>query len=216
MAEIRFSDNYNDISRRHGTDSGFQFEFFCERCNDTWRTEFIPYRTAQASGWLSKAAGVFGGIIGGTVGDAVEGVAEAGWSSAHDKAFAEAIEKAKQHFHRCPRCLQYVCGPCWHRDKGLCRNCAPSAEVEVEAARAEGEVEAAREKGREEGNRCGARIETGRDRQLVCPDCGHETEGAKFCPHCGRKLATKNQCPSCNTQVSPGTKFCPECGSKIQ
>jgi len=61
MGEIKFSDNYNDLSQQSGVNAGFQFEFFCERCNDTWRADFVPYRSGQASGWLSKAGGILGG-----------------------------------------------------------------------------------------------------------------------------------------------------------
>jgi hypothetical protein len=214
MGEIKFSDNYKDLSRQSGVTAGFQFEFYCERCNDTWRTEFVPYRGGQASGWLHKASGFLGGIMGG-VGDAVEGLAEAGWGSARDDAFKKAIEQAKDHFHRCAKCYQYVCDSCWNSAKGLCLNCAPSAEVEIEAARAQGEVYAAGEKAALEGIQRGKKMDVKRDRQLVCPKCNTETRGAKFCPNCGEKLGTKSACPECSTEVEPGTKFCPECGHKM-
>lgn len=214
MGDIKFSDNFNDLCRQHGVDAGFQFEFFCERCNDTWRTGFIPYRGGQASGWLGKAAGMFGGIIG-NVGDAVEGLAQSGWSSARDEAFRTAVEEAKTHFHRCARCFQYSCDACWNNDKGLCLNCAPDAEVEIDSAIAEGQVAAVREKAVEEGARRGKQMDVARSRQLVCPACKAETHGAKFCPECGQQLAVKMKCPGCATEVAPGTKFCPECGAKI-
>jgi len=214
MGEIKFSDNYNDLCQQHGVSAGFQFEFYCERCNDTWRTEFIPYRGGQASGWLGKAAGMFGGVLG-NVGDAVEGLAQSGWGTARDEAFKNAVEQAKQHFHRCAKCFQYSCDICWNKDKGLCLNCAPDAEVEIDSAIAEGEVSAAREKAMEEGMKRGKQLDVTRSRQLVCPDCNAETHGAKFCPNCGKQLASSVKCPGCSTEVSPGTKFCPECGIKL-
>jgi hypothetical protein len=214
MAEIKFSDNYSDLSKQSGVNAGFQFEFYCERCNDTWRADFVPFRSGQASGWLGKAAGLFGGALGGAS-EALEGLAQSGWGKAHDEAFKAAIEQAKKHFHRCARCFQYVCDTCWNRDKGLCLNCAPSAEVEVEAARAEGEVSAAREEAISEGARRGKGLDVKRDRQLTCAQCGAETRGAKFCPECGAQLAVKGRCPACSAEVSPTAKFCPECGKKI-
>lgn len=214
MGDFKFSDNYNDMSRQSGVDAGFQFEFRCERCNDAWRTEFIPYRSGQASGWLGKAAGLFGGVMG-NVGDAVEGMAQSGWSNARDAAFKEATEKAKSHFHRCAKCFQYVCKTCWNTDKGLCYNCAPSAEVEIEAARASGEVSAAGEKAALEGIQRGKKMDVKRDRQLVCPECGAETKGAKFCPECGFKMAVKSVCPECSAELQPGIKFCSECGHRM-
>jgi predicted amidophosphoribosyltransferase len=93
-------------------------------------------------------------------------------------------------------------------------NCAPSAEVEIEAARAQGAVYAAGEKAALEGIQRGKQMDVKRDRQLVCPQCQAETKGAKFCPECGAKLAVSTNCSSCGTEMAPGTKFCPECGTK--
>lgn len=214
MSEIKFSKNFTDHSVRSGADAGFQFEFYCESCADKWRSEFVPYRGGQASSWLSRAAGMFGGVLG-KVTSAAEGLAQAGYGSAHDAAFAAAIEQAKSHFHRCARCMEYACDACWNSDKGLCRKCAPSAEVEIDSARAEGEVRAAREKATVEGTKRGEQMDVTRERQLVCPKCGAETHGAKFCSACGEKLAVMNQCPQCSAEISPGAKFCPECGGKV-
>ena len=77
MAEVKFSKNYSDLCKHSGVTAGFQFEFFCERCSDTWRSSFVPYRRAQASGWLGKASSLLGGVIG-NIGGAAEGLAEAG------------------------------------------------------------------------------------------------------------------------------------------
>jgi len=86
---------------------------------------------------MEKASGLFGGVLG-RAGDALESLAESRWGQERDKAFQGAIEQARQHFHRCARCYQYICDVCWNVEKGLCLNCAPSAEVEIEAARAGG------------------------------------------------------------------------------
>ena len=214
MSEIHFSDNYSDISRQGGTDSGFQFEFYCECCNDTWRSPFVAYRSGQASGWIGRASGLLGGVLN-QAASAVDGMAEAGWGKARDRAFEEAIESAKAHFKRCARCRQYVCARCWNTSNGLCLTCAPSAEVEIEAARAQGEVYGAGEKAVNEGIQRGKRMDVKRDRQLVCPDCGAETKGAKFCPECGMKLAVKASCTACGSEADPGAKFCPECGERM-
>ena len=214
MAELKFSDNYQDLSQQSGVSAGFQFEFFCERCNDTWRTEFVPFRSGQASGWLNKAAGLLGGVMGGAA-DAIEGVAQSAWGTAHDDAFKNAIAQAKDHFHRCARCNQYVCDVCWNGDKGLCLNCAPDVQSEVEAARVQGEISGATEIAVEEGVKRGKARDVKTNRQLKCPQCGEETRGAKFCPACGVKLAQQNTCPSCSAAVPSSAKFCPECGGKV-
>jgi hypothetical protein len=214
MGEIQFSQNFQDLSVSHGVNAGFQFQFYCQHCNDAFRSEFVPFTTGRASGWLSRASGLLGSL-GGNVGQAVDGLASAGWGGAHDKAFVAAIEQAKKHFHRCARCSQYVCDRCWNEQKGLCRSCAPSAEIEIEAARAAGEVHAAGEKAALEGIQRGKKLDVKRDRQLVCPQCGAETKGAKFCPECGTKMAVNANCPKCSAEVSPQAKFCPECGEKM-
>jgi hypothetical protein len=214
MSELQFSKNYSDHCRQNGTDAGFQFEFHCESCQDTWRSPFVSYRSGQASGWLGRASGMLGGRLG-NLGSAVDGLAEAGFGKARDQAFADAIQNAQRHFNRCARCHNYVCDVCWNASKGLCLTCAPSAEVEIEAARAQGEVYGVGEKAVNEGIRRGKQMDVKRDRQLICPDCGAQTQGAKFCPECGTRLAVKAQCPACEAECAPGTKFCPECGEKM-
>jgi len=146
---------------------------------------------------------------------AVDGLAQAGYGKAHDAAFVAAIEQAKNHFHRCAQCLRFVCDPCWNVKSGLCRNCAPDAEVAIEAAKAAGEVDAAADKARGEGVARGQKLDVKSDRQLVCPKCHAETHGAKFCPECGFKLAVLTNCPKCSAEFPPGAKFCPECGEKL-
>ncbi len=213
MSEIQFSKNFSDLSVQSGTNAGFQFDFYCERCSDTWRSEFEPYRSGQASGWLGKAAGMFGGVLG-NVGSAVDGLAQAGFGQARDQAFIQAIENAKHHFHRCGKCQGYVCDRCWNTAKGLCYNCAPDVEIEIEAARNQGEIQAATENAQAQGVKRGGQRDVSRDRQLVCPECKAETHGAKFCPSCGHKLAISNSCSACGTPLPPGSRFCPECGHK--
>lgn len=213
MSDVKFSNNYRDLCRREGVDAGFQFEFYCERCQDTWRTPFSAYRKGQVSGWLGRAAGIFGGVLG-DAGRAADGFADAGFGEARDEAFKEAIESAKQHFHRCAKCYQYVCDPCWDTSKGLCRNCAPDAKVHGEAAKAQGLVQAVEEAAHAEGRNRAGSIDVKADKQLVCPACGTETHGAKFCPGCGAKLAAQAFCRDCGAQLAPGAKFCGDCGSK--
>ena len=54
MSEIQFSDNYNDLS----TDTGFQFEFYCEHCHDAWRSPFDRYAAGTAESVLGAASTV--------------------------------------------------------------------------------------------------------------------------------------------------------------
>jgi len=214
MSEAWFSDNFSDLSRSSGVEAGFQFEFYCERCRNAYRTPFEPYRSGQAAGWMNKASGMFGGILG-NAGGAVEGIASQNFGKTRDEMFREAVVKAKEHFHRCAQCFQYVCDSCFNAASGLCYNCAPDAEVAGQAAKAMGKVAAAQEAGRAAGEELGAKIDVKTDKQLVCPNCGAEAHGAKFCAECGTKLAQVLACPSCSAELQPGVKFCPECGSQV-
>jgi hypothetical protein len=212
-AEMQFANNYRDLSNASGVDAGFQFEFYCQRCSDRWRTHFKPYRSGQASGWLQKGAGMFGGLLG-NASSLFSGMAQAGWHSARDDAFTEAVAAGKAHFNRCGNCHGYVCTPCFDGATGLCFNCAPNVKVAITQARARGEVRGASELAEAEGQARGTRRDVREDMQLVCPQCRAETHGARFCPQCGHQMAQKVQCGSCSAALQPGTKFCTDCGQR--
>ena len=211
--ELKFSDNHSDLCEETGTRAGFQFEFSCERCGDTWRTNFVPYKSGQAAEWLGRASGLFGGALD-SVTDAIGGVSEGAFGIQHDKEFKAAIASAEEHFNRCPRCTQHMCDMCWNAEAGLCKECAPSAEVEIEAAYASGKVYAAGEKAANAGIVDGKKMDVKTRSQLVCPKCGAEAEGSKFCPECGEKLAVQAFCTGCGAEMVAGAKFCGECGAQ--
>lgn len=212
--EAWFSDNYSDLSMQSGLNAGFQFQFNCERCGDAYRTKFNPYRRAQAEGWLNQASGFLGGLLG-NADNAAHTLADAGWKSAWDSAFRDAVTEAKANFHRCAKCFQYMCVKCFDAQSGLCYNCAPNAEVELQAAKAAGKATGAAEVGSAYGYAEGQKMDAAPSRQLVCPSCNAETHGAKFCPECGTKLSTALKCSQCGTESAEGTKFCPECGTGL-
>jgi hypothetical protein len=212
-SEMQFSNNYQDLCHSSGVDAGFQFEFYCQRCSDRWRTAFKPYRSGQASGWLQKGSSFFGGLLG-NAGTVLNGLAEAGWHTARDAAFTEAVAAGKAHFNRCGRCHHYVCASCIDSASGLCFDCAPNVKVAIATARALGEMEGASDVAHEEGLRRGTQHNVQQALQLVCPQCRAETHGAKFCPACGHKMAQLVQCSACPTMLQPGTRFCTECGQQ--
>lgn len=214
-SDLHFSNNYRDLCIQSGTGAGFQFEFYCQCCSDTWRSPFEPYRSGQASGWMREAGGLLGGLFGGfgnQLDNAAEGLARAGWGTSRDAAFKTAISSAQAHFHRCASCHRYSCSQCWSPDTGLCQSCAPDLAAQVRVARHAGTVEAARDAAREVGKGQAADVEINAARTLVCPECHTETHGAKFCPQCGHNLAAKTTCGHCKTELPAGSRFCPECG----
>jgi rRNA maturation endonuclease Nob1 len=214
--QIWFSNNSRDLSNSRGEDAGFEFEFYCQRCGDTWRSGFENYTLGRASGWLHRASNMASSVtsnIGWDVANTVDGLATTGWHKARDNAFQRAIGRADEHFHRCARCTEHVCDNCWNADRGLCRICAPDLQSEVEQARAQGEVAAARQAASEVGAQLGQQFEVQTQHQLVCSQCKSETHGAKFCPECGHRQGGPASCASCSTEIPAGAKFCPECGT---
>jgi membrane protease subunit (stomatin/prohibitin family) len=206
MSEIQFSDNYNDLS----TDNGFQFEFYCEHCRDAWRSPFDRYAAGTAESLLGAADGLFGGIFG-QARNALSQVRGAGWSKARDTALRTAVEQAKDHFHRCPRCANHYCDNCWNEDEGVCIVCVPRLDAELSAIRREAKIARARE---EAYNQATVSREDLTDRVVSCRDCGAPVGRAKFCPECGTSVSLTRACGSCSAEIPTSAKFCPECGAK--
>ena len=179
MSEIHFRDNYRDLS----TNGGFQFEFYCERCNDAWRSPFDRYAAGTVEGVLGAAEGIFGGLFG-QARNALGNLSSAGYSSAKDSALRSAVQKASDHFHRCPRCSQNMCDSCWNEDEGVCISCVPRLDAELSAVRREAKIAAVREAAYQQATASKADLE---DRAVSCRDCGAPVGRAKFCPECGSK-----------------------------
>lgn len=212
MAEfIEFTDNYNDLS----TDRGFQWEFYCERCANGYRSKFRPSATGLATEVLDVASGVLGGIFG-TAAQVGDRVHSAAWERTHDEAFTKAIGEVKAYFVQCPRCNEWVCRQrCWNESRGLCFECAPDVAVETASAQAEAITEQAVEEVR--SRKYGVKdFVAGDSLRGGCPNCGAAVKaGAKFCPECGTHLKQKNRfCTECGSPIEAGAKFCPECGAQ--
>ncbi len=88
MAYIQFTRNYTD----HSNDTGFQFEFFCDRCGNGFMSQFRPNKF----GMISEASRGIGNVLGGVFGRASSGsyeLANLTRGKAHDDAFAQAVER---------------------------------------------------------------------------------------------------------------------------
>lgn len=207
MALIQFTRNYQDDS----TDRGFQFEFFCDRCGNGYRTRFQPSATGAVSSALDAAGGLLGGVLG-RAADVGHTVHSAAWEKAHDAAYERAVQEATPHFHKCKRCGQWVDDDCWNGQRALCKDCAPDLQEELSVIQSEATLEDAREKASSVDY-----ISADRFKQTivaVCPHCGAAVTGGKFCPECGKPLTTKRHCTECGAELEAGMKFCPECGAK--
>jgi membrane protease subunit (stomatin/prohibitin family) len=209
MSLIQFTRNNSD----HSTDRGYQFEFFCDRCGNGFKTGFQASAVGMAGSALRTMSSLFGGVLG-NVGSSSYEMERAVQGPAHDKAFREAVEESRPNFRQCPKCSHWVCQTtCWNAGRGLCFDCAPDVATEMASAQAQTTIDQMKDKLREQDLTKGLNLTA--EAAALCPSCGARTQGAKFCPECGKPLRPKGECGRCGTNVEAGTKFCPECGNKL-
>lgn len=133
------------------------------------------------------------------------------WRKEHDSAFEEAQVETKAHFHRCPKCTQWVCENCWNEQENLCVNCAPREAIEVAAARAQKRSADITAKTNMTSVFTGE-IES---KQTICPSCGKPAGTGKFCVNCGTSLKFVT-CKKCGAKNLTGIKFCGNCGDSFK
>ena len=218
-----FTRNYQDNS----TEAGFQFTFYCDVCQDGFRTSFIESATYK-KGTLFKgltrgigtAASMFGGAVGrvghlaysgeSILSERFQGMSPE-WHKEHEKAFGLAQNEAKQHFHRCHKCHKWVCDSCNNDEVGLCAECAPRVNVEIAAARADKMKRDIWDKA-DQTQVFQGEIE---QKTTFCGECGKPAGQSKFCTNCGANLAL-NVCPTCGAENDQSVRFCGECGTKLK
>lgn len=217
-----FTRNYADNS----TSAGFQFTFYCDICNDGFKSSFVEsetYKKGQLFRGIGRGASALGGMFGGTLGNfgytanrATDIIGERfeerspEWHKEHEQAFITAQNEVRLYFHRCPSCNRHVCHHCWNEEEGLCTDCAPRQDVYVAKARAEAmkrNIDAAGET---------ATVWKGKieSKTTICPSCGKPAGSGKFCNNCGASLDLKT-CPNCGAKNSQTVRFCGECGSAL-
>ena len=168
--------------------AGFQFEFFCEKCGESSRSAFKPYRKGQITGWLSRFAFMFYDLN--KASRATGAFAEAGGGSAKAEALGEAMAVAAPLYERCEGCRKWVGRECWNSSSGSCRDCAAKAGAGANTAAY--------------GNSGGG---------SACPNCQTASEGGRFCHECGFDMAsTHKSCPGCGVTLSRQARFCTDCG----
>jgi hypothetical protein len=119
MTTIPFTGNYQDLS----TDRGYQFKFYCEKCNNGYMSSF----KASAMGMIGSAA---------RVADSSYEVQRAVGGTAHDSALKDA-EAAREQIQQKAREVDWtksrdvgkvsgaVCGQCGAKTQGgkFCQEC---------------------------------------------------------------------------------------------
>ena len=93
MPLIQFTRNYRDLS----TDTGFQFEFYCDRCGNGYQTEFQSSTLGTVTNALDAASNLFGGVFG-SAANVARDVRSAAWEKAHDNAFADRCRRGQTSF----------------------------------------------------------------------------------------------------------------------
>ena len=217
-----FTRNYNDNS----TDAGFQFTFFCDICNDGFKSSFMEsetYNKKKGTRLLGQGVSLAGNLLGGKIRDLAYTAERGGnilserfegkspeWQKEHERAFQLAQNEAKQHFHRCPSCNKYVCAHCWNEDEGLCVSCAPRQEVYVARARADAMKRNIDTAG-QTATVWQGKIES---KTTICPSCGKPAGTGKFCNNCGGSMDLK-ECSKCGAKNALTVRFCNNCGNNL-
>ena len=217
-----FTRNYHDNS----TDAGFEFTFYCDNCNDGFKSSFIQSDTYKKKGLmrgLGQGASILGSLAGGrfsSVGHSADRASNVlsekfegqspEWRKEHEKAFERCQNEAMEHFHRCPNCNKYVCDHCWNEDEGLCVACAPRQEVFVAQARAQAMKRNIEEAG-QNATVWQGKIES---KTTICPSCGKPAGTGKFCNNCGASMDLK-ECPVCGAKNALTVRFCNNCGNNL-
>jgi len=213
MGAIPFTRNYSD----HSNDTGYQFEFHCDKCGNGYRSTF----SASALGVGSKIAKGLGSLFGGSslwnAGNAADHMKDGLRGQAWDKAFQEAIAEIRPKFHQCTRCGSWVCPDvCWNAQRQLCEGCAPDLAEEAAHHQAQIASQQIAEKMRQQD--LVGDVDVTAPMLSQCPSCHARLQaGTKFCAECGKPVtpggaAKKAFCTGCGGPLAPGAKFCGGCG----
>jgi hypothetical protein len=212
MTVIAFTRNYTD----HSNETGYQFEFHCDKCGSGYRSSFHP----SALGVGSKIAKGLGSLFGGNLwaaGQAGEYMKDGLRGPAWDAAFQKAIEEIKPKFHQCGRCGIWVCPDvCWNAPRQQCLGCAPDLAQEATAAQAQIAAQQMHDR-MTQVDQVGA-VDVQAAMTSACPGCqARLVPGAKFCAGCGKPIQAggpaKHFCTGCGQELPPGGRFCAACGT---
>jgi hypothetical protein len=170
---VPFTDRVSDLS---DSDS-YQFEFFCERCGNGYRSDEKTDVKQKGKGILRAATGLLGSVVPQLyqVSDTLS-YDRGNSSKEKNKAFDEAVEAVQAEFAECGTCGDWVCrAVCWDEAAGRCARCASA----VTACPS-----------------CGAAVDGGN----FCPACGTKLPTTSNCSKCGTELKPDAKfCSECGT-----------------
>ncbi len=211
MGAHAFTRNHRD----HSNDTGYQFEFYCDKCGNGFRSSF----QASVLGVGSKIAKGLGALFGGNrmwaAGVAADHMKDGLRGKTWDDAFQRAIDEIRPKFHLCTRCGQWVCPEvCWNEERQLCEGCAPDLAEEAAHHQANIAAHQLADKMRQVDHVGG--IDPAAAMLGACPHCkARLVAGKKFCAGCGQPVGSgvaKSFCTGCGAQLAAGARFCGDCG----
>lgn len=209
---VPFTNNFHDLSNAEG----YQFEFYCERCGNGYRSAFHRDKVEMGRGLLRAVGSLFGGAV-----EEVSRSAEQ-WrydratnSPAKDRALTAAVEEISPSFQQCRGCGDWMCKSlCWNDEIGQCLRCSPIVAEEVARAQSAAQRDQIWQQARQQDWTKDVDLAT--RARLNCPSCGVKTDGGKFCSACGSPLAIPATCGGCgSTANKPGAVFCSDCGNRL-
>jgi len=212
MPTIAFTRNYTD----HSNDTGYQFEFHCDKCRNGYRSTFHMSKLGVGSKIAKGLGSLFGGNLWAAA-SASDHLKDGLRGQAWDTAFREAIEEIRPKFSQCTRCGSWVCPEvCWNHQRQLCEGCAPDLAAEAAAQQAQIAAQQVGEKLRSVDQTAG--FDPSAEMIAACPHCRASVPpGGKFCAGCGKPVGTaaaaKSFCTGCGQQLMAGAKFCAGCGT---
>lgn len=203
-----FTRNYRD----HSNETGFQFEFQCDKCSNGYRSSYRTNKVGLMAEVVKAASAFFG--QGYRYGRGADHIKDALRGPAWDSAFKEAIEEIRPKFKQCTRCGLLVCPEvCWNDKRQLCETCAPDLQEEAGSIQSKIAIEQAEVAARKHDQMEGVDMST--HQQAACPQCQARLgPNARFCAGCGYKIAPANTfCSQCGAAQQHGSRFCAGCGS---
>lgn len=217
-----FTRNYEDNS----TEAGFQFTFYCDICNDGYKSNFVEsenYKKSRGLRGIGQGVWAVSNLLGGrlsNMGWAVERGSDVlaerfngmspEWQKEHEQAFIRAQNEVQHHFYRCHGCHRWVCASCFNEDEGMCTECTPRQNTAVTKAKSQA-MQRNLDEAAQTQTVWSGKLES---KVIACPACGKPAGSGKFCQNCGASLEVK-KCPKCGAAIAEGTHFCGECGAKI-
>jgi len=209
---VPFTNNFHDLSNAEG----YQFEFYCERCGNGYRSAFHRDKVEMGRGLLRAVGSLFGGAV-----EEVSRSAEQ-WrydratnSPAKDRALTAAVQEITPSFSQCRGCGDWMCKSlCWNDEIGQCLRCSPIVAEEVARAQSAAQRDQIWQQAREKNWTADVDVDT--RAKLNCPSCGLKVDGGKFCSACGSSLALPVVCAGCGSKANKaGAVFCSDCGGRL-